>query len=212
MERLSFGLYFFRKGPKELPDSPQSMKKINQHTAESDSNIDAYDPKYSFSQQPESISKTFLDAMDVREEVFVKEQGVPLNNEFDCDDPRACHWKDADSNSIGTIRLVPFPHPLHLQPNSSYAADALETDPDRNFSSPPLYITDRQTTYHDGKEPYIKLGRIAVAQQNPTYFNPSIKSTGMDNLNALILEALPEQVAKTWARWGFQLDEGINFN
>lgn len=67
-------------------------KSEKQRLAESDSNIDAYDPKYSFSQQPESISKTFLDAMDVREEVFVKEQGVPLNNEFDCDDPRACHW------------------------------------------------------------------------------------------------------------------------
>ena len=30
--------------------------------------------------------------MEVREKVFVEEQGVPLANEFDSDDPRSCHW------------------------------------------------------------------------------------------------------------------------
>ncbi|KAE8446300.1 hypothetical protein EG329_012386 [Mollisiaceae sp. DMI_Dod_QoI] len=230
------------------------------------SNLDGYDPKLPSSQQPDNIPKTFLDAMEVREEVFVKEQGVPLDNEFDSDDPRACHWviyasvntttqaEQTDENGniitrkksvtksqpIGTIRLVPFPHPPHPEPGSSYVADALETDPDRDFSKPPPYIVDRATTYHDGHEPYIKLGRIAVlkefrgagiarllesaamtwAQQNPTYFNPSITAVGMDSMNASRLDALPvwkglvcvhaqEQVAKTWAKWGFRRDEGM---
>jgi len=132
---------------------------------------------------------------------------------------------------------VPFPHPPHPEPGSSYAADALETGPTPTIQPPP-YIVDRATTYHDGKEPYIKLGRLAVvkefrgsgiakllvsaamtwAQQNPTYFNPSIKNMGMEKMGALFLDEIPvwkglicvhaqEQVAKAWAKWGFQIDE-----
>lgn len=56
------------------------------------SNLNDYNPKLPFSEQADSIPKAFLDAMEVREEVFVKEQMVPLENEFDSDDPRACHW------------------------------------------------------------------------------------------------------------------------
>ncbi|KAF4622671.1 hypothetical protein G7Y89_g14357 [Cudoniella acicularis] len=226
------------------------------------SNLDGYGRQVKASKQPSDIPKTFLDAMEVREQVYVEEQGVPLENEFDSDDTRACHWviyasvntvtepeeRDDDGNilrrkksvtksqPIGTIRLVPFPHPPHPKPGVSYAADALETGP----SNPPPYIVDRETTYHDGKEPYIKLGRLAVlkefrgcglakflvnaainwAQDNPTYFNPSIRNLGMDKIGASILEGIPawkglmcvhaqEQVAKAWEKWGFKLDEGM---
>ena len=55
-------------------------------------NLDGYERKGKPSEQPASIPQTFLDAMDVREQVFVIEQGVPLENEFDSDDARACHW------------------------------------------------------------------------------------------------------------------------
>ncbi|PMD45968.1 hypothetical protein L207DRAFT_506959 [Hyaloscypha variabilis F] len=228
-------------------------------------NLDGYNRSLPPSEQPSSIPKTFLDAMEVREEVFVQEQGVPLDNEFDADDARACHWviyasinetttperQDADGNivsskqsitiskPIGTIRLVPFPHPPHHEPGSSYAADALETSSSPT-TEPLPYIVDRATTYHDGKEPYIKLGRLAVvkefrgsglarmlvsasmtwAQQNPTYFNPSVKSMGMEKIGALLLDEIPvwkglicvhaqEQVAKTWAKWGYKVDEGM---
>ncbi len=141
------------------------------------------------------------------------------------------------STPIGVIRLVPFPHPPHPEPGSSYAADALETSPS---PSSPSFIIDRATTFHDGKESYIKLGRLAVlkefrgsgiakmvvsaamtwAQQNPTYFNPSITERGMDRVAAETSGELPvwkglvcvhaqEQVAKAWAKWGFQVDEGM---
>jgi predicted GNAT family N-acyltransferase len=104
----------------------------------------------------------------------------------------------------------------------------------------PPYIVDRATTYHDGKEPYIKLGRIAVvkefrgagvakilanaaitwAQQNPTFFNPSVTSMGMEKMGATTLAEIPvwqglvcahaqEQVVPAWTKWGFKVDEGM---
>jgi predicted GNAT family N-acyltransferase len=139
------------------------------------------------------------------------------------------------STPIGTIRLVPFPHAAHPEPGSAYTLDAPEAT-----SGPPPYIIDRPTTFHDGKEPYLKLGRIAVlkefrgsgiarlladsaitwARQNPTFFNPSIAVVGMENLGAKSVDDVPvwkglmcvhaqEQVAKVWAKWGFELDEGM---
>lgn len=54
--------------------------------------IAGYDRERSPSQQPASVPQLFLDAMRVREEVFVHEQGVPLENELDSDDARSWHW------------------------------------------------------------------------------------------------------------------------
>ena len=56
------------------------------------SNLDGYDRKIPAREQPENVPRTFLDAMEVREKVFVDEQHVPAENEFDSDDARACHW------------------------------------------------------------------------------------------------------------------------
>jgi predicted GNAT family N-acyltransferase len=61
---------------------------------------------------------------------------------------------------------------------------------------------------------------MSWAQQNPTYFNPSIKNMGMEKMGALLLDEIPvwkglicvhaqEQVAKAWAKWGFKVDEGM---
>jgi predicted GNAT family N-acyltransferase len=44
------------------------------------------------SEQPSSIHHIFRDAMYVREEVFVKEQKVPLERELDDDDQHSYHW------------------------------------------------------------------------------------------------------------------------
>lgn len=106
-------------------------------------NLTGYDRTKPPSEQPPGISKTFLDAMLVREEVFVLEQGVELEYELDEDDPRSCHWvayrtvsrvveeemrdpdtgevvrpglKETASQPIGTLRVVPFPHPPHSIP------------------------------------------------------------------------------------------------
>jgi len=58
----------------------------------SPSNLDDYDRKRRHSEQLDHTPKTFIDAMKVREQVFVDEQGVPLENEIDSDDHRSCHW------------------------------------------------------------------------------------------------------------------------
>lgn len=211
-------------------------------------------------EQPANVPKLFCDAMEVREAVFVKEQGVPAENEFDADDSRSCHWVtyasinriveravvDSENNivspqrsvtksvPIGTIRVVPFPHDPHPkdggvyydgkligikdettsvsdiikkheaqngQPKENGSASAGEhVGEDVPVSRPRPYISDRSTELHDGKEPYVKLGRLAVIQEfrghriavilvkaalewlkkNPGCFNPSIKELGLE--------------------------------
>lgn len=56
------------------------------------SNLDAYDRYKRPAEQSGDVPKTFLDAMEIREQVFVDEQNVLLQNEFDSDDARSCHW------------------------------------------------------------------------------------------------------------------------
>lgn len=219
--------------------------------------------------QPPTIPTPFLDAMEVREEVFVKEQGVPLENEFDPDDPRSCHWivyasvnkteepevRDSQGNviqprksstrstPIGTIRLVPFPHDPHPEEGGKYwdgVLEGQESVPDDIALAQKPFITDRPTTFHDGKEPYVKVGRLAVVKEfrghhiagllvktllswlkaNPAFFNPSIKEMGLENIgatserdvpkwNGLICVHSQEQVQGAWAKWGFEIDEGM---
>ncbi|KAI9903168.1 hypothetical protein N3K66_002520 [Trichothecium roseum] len=182
--------------------------------------------------QPSNIPPSFLDAMEVREKVFVEEQKVPLENEFDVDDPRSCHWviyasvnqieeqeirgdkgniiqprkSSTRSTPIGTIRAVPFPHEPHPVKGGKYWDGVLEggkKDASEGGQEPPkTYVSDRPTTLHDGKEPYIKLGRLAVVPEfrghriagqlvnaalawlrnNPTYFNPNIREWGMEHI------------------------------
>ncbi|KAJ2988471.1 hypothetical protein NUW58_g2608 [Xylaria curta] len=98
----------------------------------------------------------------------------------------------------------------------------------------------RKTDLHDGKEPYIKLGRVAVVsefrkhniadqiwnaaknwlQENPAYFNPSVKELGFDVMrvsdahdipkwNGLVCVHAPESDIKFYERWGFQVDKGM---
>lgn len=222
------------------------------------SQLDGYDRSKPYSQQPAHIPKTFLDAMEVREAVFVREQGVPLSYEHDADDARSCHWvtyasvnqttepeerdprtgevvkprkSETRSMPIGTLRIVPFPHPPHPQPGGRYVDNVLQEDyqdqesepqgpngsgiarsrshtltsvDEERQASPLPFGMDRPTTYHDGKEPYVKLGRMAVIpmfrghhiagqlwraakkwlEDNPTFFNPSITELGMDQLKA----------------------------
>lgn len=61
---------------------------------------------------------------------------------------------------------------------------------------------------------------LTWAQENPTFFNPSVAAEGMNKLGAKTLEEVPawkglvcvhaqESVEKAWAKWGFELDEGM---
>jgi predicted GNAT family N-acyltransferase len=134
-------------------------------------NIDAYDRRQPASQQPASVSDIFKDAMTVREAVFVEEQGVPLAMELDADDARSCHlivYDLAPDRSkftpVGTVRIVPFPHDPHPLPGSSWDVDE-NSECVILTSEPPPFIIDRVTSFHDGMEPYIKLGRLAILKE-----------------------------------------------
>ncbi|KAK7949002.1 acetyltransferase [Apiospora aurea] len=274
------------------------------------SKLDDYDRTKPHDQQPCPVPKVFRDAMSVREAVFVDEQRMPLEFEYDNDDPRSCHWVvyasvskvveleqvDPDTGlilrprrsethtlPIGTMRIVPFPHPPHPQPDGWYedyklvdrpgtktnngrgngnddkkhsggaggaaVKDSLDgngSDESKMTPFPPFPTSmepaaptttattssapsalaapgvagadpglgDRATTFHDGQEPYVKVGRLAVLpayrgrhmagqlwvaarrwlETHPRYFDPSVTEKGMDALNAEQASEIP--------RWG----------
>lgn len=127
---------------------------------------------------------TFMDALLVRCNVFVDEQQCLLANEVDADDTRSYHWvvrasEAAHSNTsqdnqgtsvyqrvrnegglvpVGTIRLVPPPHDRHPLPGS---ADGKGGD---DVSHRRVGNGDIPTKFHDGIEPYVKLGRLATVK------------------------------------------------
>ncbi|MCJ1329512.1 hypothetical protein MMC10_006192 [Thelotrema lepadinum] len=137
---------------------------------------------------PEIIPAGFADAMTVRKAVFINEQGCSLANEIDSDDEKSYHWVvygsvgvpksgspepaggDVKHRSeyerrksiggqvpVGTVRLVPPPHGLHPRPGSV----------DGNGGEPVEVVDkgDRKTKFHDGKELYIKFGRMATVKE-----------------------------------------------
>ncbi|KAG6008550.1 hypothetical protein E4U21_004390 [Claviceps maximensis] len=199
------------------------------------SSLEGYERGKPHDEQPLHIPKIFLDAMEVRESVFVNEQKVPLENELDADDARSCHWvvyasvnkteeeeeeeevrdddgsiiqprkSSARTTPVGTIRVVPFPHEPHPKAGAEYWGGHLSSTDNQDMASSTAAASsttaaiigpdqDRETTLHDGREPYLKLGRLAVSKayrgnglstllvqtvlawlrSNPSFFDPSI--------------------------------------
>ncbi|KAI2631736.1 acetyltransferase [Xylaria nigripes] len=140
---------------------------------------------------------------------------------------------------IGTMRIVPFPHTPHPVDGGRYVGNELQTAEDgaknsngfhdeastdkngtaakSSFEDSRLDLTlsygpDRPTEFHDGKEPYVKLGRLAVLPQyrgrqiamqlwnaarkwlleHPTYFNPSVKELGFERLKVGDSDEIPK--------------------
>lgn len=215
-----------------------------------------YDPKRAPADQPDNnavydadparaVPEAFIDAMIVREEVFVQEQHVPIENELDEDDARSFHWvayasipakavvpttngngERKSSNStkipIGTIRLVPPPHAPHPAPS-------------KGNDSP----QSQNGAVHEEavKEPYIKLGRLAVikefrkagiskllietalnfAREHPHEVGPQLDPAQMEALKkgvgvsfkGLVLVHSQIGVQKVWRKYGFELDESM---
>ncbi|MCJ1304098.1 hypothetical protein MMC08_006910 [Hypocenomyce scalaris] len=147
--------------------------------------IATYDRLAPSSTQPPSIPPTFLEAMSIRETVFVQSQGVPLENELDADDPRSWHWvvyasvgvpkgggeerKGSESGRlpVGTLRLVPPPHPPHPEEGSKHLIDNAEdaAPAGAGASEGAMKGENRSTSMHDGKEAYVKLGRLATLEE-----------------------------------------------
>jgi predicted GNAT family N-acyltransferase len=187
-------------------------------------------------EQLPGVPKPFLDCMAVREEVFVKGQNIPIELEADSDDCRSCHWVAyIGEKPVGNVRMVPFPHDPHPVPGASYD---LPENPSTNGLRAEIkpWIVDRATSLHDGREPYVKLGRMAVIEEyrgrgtagrlvravldwasaNPDFFNDEARRTGQDDpgpeasmteWNGLVCIHAQEYVANAWQSWGFKVDE-----
>ncbi|MCJ1443623.1 MAG: hypothetical protein MMC23_004122 [Stictis urceolatum] len=139
---------------------------------------------------PSHIPAGFVDAMAVRKNVFVDEQKCRLENEIDSDDARAYHWvvyasmssKSSGNNHgaasnrqaqgeferrrseggtvpVSTLRLVPPPHGYHPNPKS---VDGVGGDDVKKLR---VKGGDMKTCYHDGLEPYVKIGRMATVAE-----------------------------------------------
>ena len=153
--------------------------------------LSAYDRTQAHDAQPSSVPQTFKEAMEVREDVFVKEQNVPLENELDEDDPRSFHW--VVYASVGNT-AAPSPSALRPVDASISAGDerrksestAMRVPVGTIRLVPPPHKSHAEHTGHDGvdadngpksstngradsaqlesspAEPFIKLGRLAV--------------------------------------------------
>ncbi|KJX98384.1 acetyltransferase like protein [Zymoseptoria brevis] len=196
-------------------------------------------PKNDAADPAKAVPQSFIDAMIVREEVYVAEQNIALENELDEDDARSFHWvayaslpssavtgaekgggevkKASTKIPIGTIRLVPPPHAPHRQ--SGTAGEG----------------RDSPQAHGEPTEAYIKLGRLAVikefrgagiskllietalsfARQNPHEVGPQMDLTEAlqkgvaSNFKGLVLVHSQVGVQKVWKRYGFEKDEAM---
>lgn len=230
--------------------------------------LDGYQLGKPSHEQPATVPLTFIEAMQVREKVFVEEQGLPLVNQFDNHDPYSVHFvtyrylwkivqeevKDADGNvvtpekwetrrtPIGCIRIEPFPHDPHPTKNARYWGGITQQEHKGKYVWKPEktsinYFVDRKTSFHDGREPYLKIGRLAVLKEyrntgtakllfncaidwmckNPNRFDPSVRTKGLGRLCAvngvcpswlgLVCVHTPEKVIPVWKTFGFEVDE-----
>jgi len=113
------------------------------------------------------------------------------------------------STPAGTVRVVPFPHAPHPKPGGKYWNGVLEGEQEdsaeaKDAAPTRAFALDRPTAFHDGKEPYIKLGRLAVTKSyrgnhlagllvkssldwlkvHPSFFDPSIRELGLEQMGA----------------------------
>ncbi|MHC5375477.1 GNAT family N-acetyltransferase [Enterococcus sp. LJL120] len=66
----------------------------------------------------DTMSPIYLDALKIRNEVFMKEQGVPFEREIDKDEALAVHFVmyNDENQAMATLRLLPIsPTTLKLQ-------------------------------------------------------------------------------------------------
>ncbi|KAK5661323.1 hypothetical protein OQA88_11218 [Cercophora sp. LCS_1] len=158
--------------------------------------------------------------MTIRTAVFVNEQAVPLENEFDDDDSRSTHLllgvpKQNGYDYVGTIRIVPpSPDETHPLNGGLYVNGILQNG---GSLPPPLALSG-----DDQDEKYLKLGRLAVRKE----FRLGGKRYG----RTLVIHALEharrhadefpgwdglfyvhaqKQVMAFWEKCGFVLDEGL---
>lgn len=177
-----------------------------------------------------TLPQTLLDALTVRETVFVNElYAVSLNHHTDRDDARACHWVlYSASHPIGTIRLIPSPHSSHPLPSDHFLPPGPDVPPQTSESvflaELPAWKEDRATSFHDGRELYVKLGRLAVVKEErggrraDLLIQAALKWAGENpglckgegeggEWKGLVCVHARREAKTTWERNGFVVDE-----
>jgi predicted GNAT family N-acyltransferase len=150
------------------------QERLNLYDATSPSD---YQPKNHATDPAKAVPQGFIDAMSVREAVFVHEQGRLLENELDFDDRRSFTWtayasvpghikpmsggghpmrqqSTSTKFAIGTIRLIPPPNTTgHAFGKHRSKDDALPSG------------ATIKSSIHDGCEPFLTLGRLAILSE-----------------------------------------------
>lgn len=193
----------------------------------------------------QTISQTFRDAMSVREAVFCNElKAVSMGNDADSDDARACHWvlysastgtsstsaeekKVTERRPIGTVRLVPSPHAPHPSPGAEFLKPGAQTtllSSEEVFGAPyPTYAIETPTLLHDGKEPYVKLGRLCIIKEyrGKGFANVLVQEAlkwvskhpgfadGERGWKGLVCVHAQERAVGVWKNNGFLVDQGM---
>lgn len=154
---------------------------------------------------------------------------MPLEYEFDDNDSLSAHWVAYSGETpIGTVRLVPYPHDSHAVEGGVYVNDKLVGFMDGREASVQEKGDegkDRPTTYHDGVEPYVKIGRLAVVREmRRAKVGGLLVRTALEWLrthpdvfgevdgqhwNGLVCAHGQVQAVGAWERMGFQVDEGM---
>ena len=160
-------------------------------------------------QQPVTVNTKFLGAMYVREQVFVKEQGVALDRELDSNDSHCYHWiiftisgslhKFNPEYTVGTIRLIP---PI------------IDSREDTSMEDTPY-----PTAFPD--QPYFRIGRLAVLAgyrgkslgskliEEVLMFIKNNAMTRFGGINLVYVHAQRDRTVPLWKRYGFIIDKGM---
>ena len=127
-----------------------------------------------------SIPHGFIDAMEVRAQVFVDEQKIPLEKEMDEDDQRSFHWVAYASVSdkggrkaSGSRGAEDEKAKAHRRTSTSTKVPigTIRVVPPRHGPHP---NDVQRTAMHDGVESYVKFSRLAVV--------PEFRKTGISSL------------------------------
>lgn len=122
-----------------------------------------------------SVHPGFLSALSVRFPVYVDEQHCSPTEEIDKDDPISWHWvayvteQDASTDGhrrvpAGTIRLIPA-SPLPIHHDDSEESREAEREVAEEHAEKALGPKHGKTEMWDGKEAFVKLGRLATLQE-----------------------------------------------
>ena len=180
----------------------------------------------------------FLSALLVRIPVFVTEQKCPLDAEIDADDARSWHWVAFDGERpVATLRLVPIAIATtkgegEVVEKEKERIDSCDGDAEEDKEKRVTEPYHGATKMWDGREPYIKIGRMATlkayrgqgvakrlieeslawAKTHAAELSSQGMEEGGDNRplwKGLVLSHAQKSVQGWWGRMGFEVDVGL---